>query len=184
MNCRYVIWQLCDAWRVGGLANTALGRYRSNNISLYQPTIPSDLSAWQSAHTHNYPTVSLFNLAADPQETTNLAGEKPSLVEELLNEAEVLVAGAPAQPRGDRVHRTAPASPLQGSFRQLAASWTMNYPDQVVPFGPYLEDDVEITSLPVTGAGVLLHMTVILTKLFIVLVVIPILILHRIVKLF
>ena len=35
-----------------------------------------------------YPTVSLFNLEHDPQETTNLARDHTALVVELLKEAE------------------------------------------------------------------------------------------------
>ena len=54
--------------------------------------------------------VSLFNLDDDPQEITNLAKIHPSLVEELLKEAEEAIKDAPKMFRGDMVHVEAPVS--------------------------------------------------------------------------
>ena len=54
--------------------------------------------------------VSLFNLEDDPQEVTNLAKLHPSLVEELLEEAEEAIKDAPKMFRGDMVHVEAPVS--------------------------------------------------------------------------
>ena len=56
--------------------------------------------------------VSLFNLDDDPQEVTNLAKIHPSLVEELLKEAEEVIKDAPKMFRGDMVHVEAPVSIL------------------------------------------------------------------------
>ena len=60
-----------------------------------------------------YPTVSLFNLEYDPQETTNLAKDRSDLVEELLKEAEDAIKDAPQQWRGDMIHIEAPVSPIK-----------------------------------------------------------------------
>ena len=63
--------------------------------------------------------VSLFNLEDDPQEVTNLAKLHPSLVEELLEEAEEAIKDAPKMFRGDMVHVEAPVSILLFMFRNL-----------------------------------------------------------------
>ena len=60
--------------------------------------------------------VSLFNLDNDPQEATNLAKVHPSLVEELLKEAEEAIKDAPKMFRGDMVHIEAPVSILLFMF--------------------------------------------------------------------
>ena len=62
--------------------------------------------------------VSLFNLDDDPQEITNLAKIHPSLVEELLKEAEEAIKDAPKMFRGDMVHVEAPVS-IFFSLRKL-----------------------------------------------------------------
>ena len=114
--------------------------------SVYQTFYKTDLEKWNKSHSMINPKVSLFNLADDPDETDNLAEEFPDLVTELLAEAEEAVKDAKPSLVGLMVHSEAPRSSQDGSWRQafLTMGMTMT---EVVPFGPYLENDVDITKL-------------------------------------
>ena len=126
--------------------------------------------------------VSLFNLDNDPQEATNLASKHPDLVKELLEEAEEHVKKAPKQWRGDMVHAEAPVSKQQNWISTLRSLGT--HFEEVIPFGIYLEDDVDLTKLKYVrmlqqqfSDGV-----VVLLKVFLVFIVIPLILMFIIIK--
>ena len=90
--------------------------------------------------------MSLFNLADDPEETDNLAADFPDLVRELLAEAEEAVKDGPPSLVGNKVHSEAPKGAQEGSWLQVLLTMGTTH-NEVVPFGPYLEDNVDITKL-------------------------------------
>ena len=92
-----------------------------------------------------YPLVSLFNLENDPQESNNLADVYPDLVRELLEEAEAIVGKAPRTVRGDVVDAAAPISSQQNIWAVIRTLGT--HFETVTPFGIYLDDDVDISTL-------------------------------------
>jgi len=145
----YYLWVLFDSYNVGGIhrVRTVAGAVHGKGQGILNPAYSSDLELYLSLQSSDptYPTVSLFNLEEDPSESRNLASQHPGLVKELLAEAEQLVADAPAQVRGDMVDADAPKSPSAGLWATLL-TYGSSHP-QVIPFGPYLEDDFDYTSL-------------------------------------
>ena len=130
----------------------------------------------------SFPTVSLFNLEQDPQEMNNLADKYPTLVEELLNEAEAVIKKAPKQWRGFFVHTEAPVSP-QHNWVALLRTLGTKY-KEIVPFGIYLKDSEDLTKLTyVSIAGEqVTELTIVCAKVVIVYIVLPILLLIFCVK--
>jgi len=129
--------------------------------------------------------VSLFNLEDDPQEVTNLAKLHPSLVEELLEEAEEAIKDAPKMFRGDMVHVEAPVSPQHNWFATIRNLGT-NY-DEIIPFGAYINDNEDITNLNYVrtlGKGVYLGLFSIVIKILTVFIVFPISLITIIFRLF
>ena len=117
--------------------------------------------------------MSLFNLEEDPQEVNNLAKQYPRLVEELLEEAEEVLRHAPPQWRGDMIHEGAPVSSEHGWMSALLTKGT--HFDDVIPFGIYLEDEEDLTKLKYVRMlrQQLGEAVVIITKLFLVLIMLP-----------
>ena len=129
-----------------------------------------------------YPLVSLFNLEDDPQEVHNLATKFPDLVKELLDEAEAVLENAGDQWRGDMVDADAPVSEQHGwmsDIRTLGSQFEFG-----VPFGVYLEDDVDLKTLNYTRilTNNRTRGFIILLKMIFVFVVLPFLILFVIYK--
>merc|ERR1719318_868451 len=106
----------------------------------------TDLSKWSERHTTIYPTVSLFNLDEDPQEANNLAEKHPELVKDLLSEAENVISGAPSQFRGGMTDTASPKGPDADSWATILKSMGIRH-DTVIPFGPYLSDDQDLSKL-------------------------------------
>ena len=153
--------------------------------SLYQAKdIPqTDLAGWRSRHSPIYPTVSLFNLATDPGETENLAEELPGLVEELLGEAELVVAWAPSQVRGDMTHAGAPRGPDEGGLYAVLTTAGTGH-SRVTPFGPYLGDGEDLGQLTYEAElfDVNLNMVVIMVKMAAVTLFLPAYVTYKIVR--
>ena len=125
----------------------------------------------------SFPTVSLFNLEHDPQEINNLADKYPTLVEELLNEAEAVIKKAPKQWRGFFVHTEAPVSP-QHNWVALLRTLGTKY-EEIIPFGAYLKDNEDLTKLTyVSIAGEqVTELTIVCAKILIAYIVLPIILL-------
>lgn len=143
---QYLLWMIFDSHNVGGFHRfqNAAGSH-TNDLML--TTYKSNLELFKKMHAEDseYPLVSLFNLEDDPQETTNLANDHPELVEELMKEAENAIKSAPKQWRGDMLHVEALASSQDGALSILRTLGT--HFDNTIPFGPYLEDNVDISNL-------------------------------------
>ena len=146
---KYLIWFRVNSYRIGGWGNwwpVAGGNDVSDVSDIYQTHSRTDLETFNKSHTAVTPKVSLYNLADDPEETDNLAEDLPDLVRELLAEAEEAVRDATPEVVGNMVHRDAPRGPLEGTWRQIILTLGTDH-SQVIPFGPYLEDDVDIAQL-------------------------------------
>jgi len=176
---QYILWVTCDSFNVGGLQST-------QNVSsgLMQDYFKSDLGYWKSRD-GVYPTVSLFNLEEDPQETTNLASKHPDLVETLLAEAEKEMKNAPSMFRGDVIYNKSPRGPDAG-WTNFVTHLGSEHP-RVIPFGPFLpadfkmeeanEDDFQRlfdTAKPEAYSMIL--------QMFLVYIVLPLILLRRLLK--
>eukprot|EP00091_Calanus_sinicus_P008959 TRINITY_DN21278_c0_g1_i1.p1 TRINITY_DN21278_c0_g1~~TRINITY_DN21278_c0_g1_i1.p1 ORF type:complete len:198 (-),score=25.69 TRINITY_DN21278_c0_g1_i1:25-618(-) len=180
---KYMFWMMCDSKYVGGLNDLPVASRNRDQSGLFQPMYKSDLSKWSEKHTAIYPTVSLFNLEEDPQETNNLAGEHPDMVKDLLAEAEKVVSSAPPQFRGELMDTASPKGPDAGSLITTLRNMGTRH-NRVLPFGPYLPDDQDLSQLeyiPGFMSGNL-NIAVILAKMFLVIVVLPILILYKVIR--
>ena len=141
------MWFRYNSYLIGGMQNwNPLNRDRGDVRTVYRTFYKTDLEKWNKSHSEINPKVSLFNLADDPDETENLAEEFPDLVKELLAEAEEAVKDARPSIVGNMVHSEAPRSSQDGSWRQVFLTMG-TIMSEVVPFGPYLENDVDITKL-------------------------------------
>ena len=134
-----------------------------------------------------YPTVSLFNLDEDPQETNNLAAHHPDMVKDLLAEAEKVVLKAPPQFKGNVMDSAAPKGPDATSLMTLLRTIGTTH-SRVIPFGPYLADDQDVSKLDFERGFIyasqpfILYMLVIVMKLFLVVVALPLLVLYKVIK--
>ena len=143
---KYITWFRLNSHLIGGLQNWNAFR-RGNQIkTVYEAFYKTDLEKFNKTHSIINPKVSLFNLADDPEETDNLAADFPDLVRELLAEAEEAVKDGPPSLVGNKVHSEAPKGAQEGSWLQVLLTMGTTH-NEVVPFGPYLEDDVDITKL-------------------------------------
>ena len=143
---KYITWFRLNSHLIGGLQNwNAMGR-GTQIRSVYEEFYKTDLEKFNKSHSVINPKVSLFNLADDPEEQENLAGDFPDLVIELLAEAEEVVKDETPSLVGNMVHSDAPKGAQEGSWLQVLLTMGTTHND-VVPFGPYLEDDVDITKL-------------------------------------
>jgi len=142
-----MMWFRYNSYLIGGMQNWN-PRVRDLGVvrSVYQTFYKTDLEKWNKSHSLINPKVSLFNLADDPDETDNLAEEFPDLVKELLAEAEEVVKDAKPSIVGNMIHSEAPRSAQEGSWRQVFLTMGTIF-TEAVPFGPYLENDVDITKL-------------------------------------
>ena len=144
---KYVVWFRLNSHLIGGIknrnpANQDFGVVRS----VYKAFYKTDLEKFNKSHSVINPKVSLFNLADDPDETDNLAEDYPDLVKELLAEAEEVVKDASPSIVGNMVHADAPKGSQEGSWLQVFLTMGTIH-TEVVPFGPYLENDVDITKI-------------------------------------
>ena len=137
----------------------------------------------RSKHTPLYPTVSLFNLDDDPQESRNLAEIYPEMVESLLDEAEAVVAHAPPQLRGNIVVKGSTKSPDANSWQSFLLTPGTNFKN-VVPIYPYLSDDQDLTKLEFEEGFLAGNwaMRGIVLKMVLVTIVLPLLILYKLVR--
>ena len=141
---KYMAWFRTNAYLIGGWGNFPF-RTR-NETGVYQQPANTDFEKFKKMHTEINPKVSLFNLKSDPQETENLASQYPEMVKELLEEAEDAVKDAPAGIAGNMVEKSAPVGPQSGSWWEAVASLGA-WHTQIIPFGPYLDDETDISKL-------------------------------------
>ena len=189
----YILWIVFDSFNVGGLSEvrrTAGGGSDRQAGSILVPTYPTDLDHYlhlQQEHP-NYPLVSLFNLEEDPSEATNLASRHPALVRQLLAEAEALLWDAPMQVKGTMTDANAPVGPEEQAW---GGWWALlltlgSHHASVVPNGPYLADDFDYTKLQymTVFSQVSWNIIIVLTKVGLVCLILPILLLYLLLRLF
>jgi len=180
---QYLFWIIFDSFNVGGLRR-ARASAGTTTTELHQVLYKSDLERFlteQNKHPE-YPLVSLFNLDEDPQEAFNLATKFPELVRELLEEAEEVLKKAPDQWRGDVIDADAPVSGQEGWISDIRTLGT--HYEFGVPFGIYLDDDVDLKTLNYTRMldNQPFRGFIILTKMFLTFLILPCLILMIIFK--
>jgi len=133
---QYILWTVMESFNVGGLSKMLI--HNQTSTGLLKNPFPSQLDFWDEKHCSEYPTVSLFNLEDDPQETTNLASKYPDIVKSMLAEAEKTIKNAPPMFRGDMIYKDTPVGPDEGLFSRLRLRGSEH--SRVVPFSPFLPD--------------------------------------------
>ena len=146
LRVKYMAWMRLNSHLIGGMSNWNPAIQTPGVRDVYKTPYKTDLEKFNKSHSIMNPKVSLFNLADDPEEMDNLAEDFPDLVKELLAEAEDVVKDASRGLVGVMVHSDAPKGPQEGSWLQVLLTRGTSQ-TEVVPFGPYLEDEVDITKL-------------------------------------
>jgi len=139
---KYFFWFMYNSHEIGGRQN--FRAMRINWEGLYVGHYKSDLEKFKKIHSEKNPKVSLYNLKNDPQELVNVAAKYPDKVLELLAEAEEVVKDAPPEVIGNKNDIDAPKGPDAGTWWDVLLSGGTTHKN-VIPFGPYLEDDVDLT---------------------------------------
>jgi len=174
---QYFLWTAFDSYNVGGIQKTQNANQDSSTKEILQNLYKSDLKMYRKIQDEDprYPVVSLFNLENDPQETRNLAKDYPELVEELLKEAEIAIENAPKPWRTDMIHVDAPVSAQHNLLASLRTLGT-NY-EETIPFGVYLDDDVNLDELEyerlLSGYTMKVNLAVISLKIIAAFILLP-----------
>ena len=131
---------------IGGMKNFPFFGQVGQSGNIYFQPEKSNLKELKKKHQEVCPKVSLFDLKSDPEENENLADKYPELVKELLAEAEDAVKDAAPEVVGNLIQKDAPVGPQEGTWWQRIFVIGTTH-TEVVPFGPYLEDHVDISKL-------------------------------------